>query len=201
MLNDIAFYSDNEFFATTWTPLPDSPTGPDTDVATSIYRLGSWLFTNSTYLLHCKVKDGTANCSHLDSGKMMNGVMLVNHRLFAVDTVAKKLKVYLMNRKRVFKKEREVDLPIHPDNILYNHKEQSLYIGGYTRQIDIILSGLNLEKRAEVPGALIKVIPSEFKIETVVSTDKYSGISAGQKVHDSFFLGSWAEKGVLVCPS
>jgi hypothetical protein len=201
MLNDIAFYSDNEFFATTWTPLRDSLTGPETDMVTSLYKLGSWLFTNSTYLLHCKVTNGTSDCSQFDSGKMMNGVMLVNKRLFAVDTVAKKLKVYLMGRSRVFKKEREVDLPIHPDNILYYHDEQSLYIGGYTRQIDIILSGLNLEEKAEVPGALIKVIPSDFKIETVVSTDRYSGISVGQKVHDRFFLGSWVEKGVFVCPS
>lgn len=201
MLNDIAFYSDNEFFATTWTPLPDSPTGPHTDMVTSLYKLGSWLFTNSTYLLHCKVTNGTADCSQFDSGKMMNGVTIVNKRLFAVDTVAKKLKVYLMGRSRVFKKEREVDLPIHPDNILYYHEEQSLYIGGYDRQIDMILSGLNLEEKPQVPGALIKVIPSEFEIETVVSTDKYSGISVGQKIHDRFFLGSWAEKGVFVCPS
>ncbi len=200
MFNDIVFVSQDEFYATTWSSSKNNLTDPKKEPIDTFFKLFYWLYTRSTYLLKCKVVKRAAECSILDSGYMMSGVLLADNKLFATDKLAKKLFVYMKNTAEGFKKVREIDLPIYPDNIMYSSEDRRLYIGGYRQKYGLVFPSLDRELPGQINGVLIKLDTKNYGIELAVSTNKYTGVSVGTKLNGRVFLGSWYQKGILVCP-
>lgn len=201
-LNNLVVLNKKEMYVTTWLPWPDNPDGRGIGVLESILRVLFYKLTKKTHVFYCVIENNTPNCRSVDSGYLMNGIEMVNQKIFAVDSAAKKIKIYSIGPEKQLIQEKEIDVKCGIDNLHYDAKENALYSGGVTRTIDLIIhiDASSSGKHTMIPSSIIKIDLNDYSVKEVIITDKYSGASSAIPLGDKLVLGSWTDFGVFICP-
>lgn len=199
-LNDLVVVNEKEMFITTWLPWPDNPDGRGIGFLETILRVLFYKLTKMTHIIHCIDENGKPNCETVDSGYLMNGIVIVKDKLIAGDAAAKKLKMFKIEGKRL-KLEKELDVSCAVDNLHYDEKENVLYSGCVSRTIDYIIhmDALSTGNKTNIPSTILKVNLDNFTASEAIVTDKYSGASSAIPYGDKLVLGSWTDAGVFIC--
>jgi len=200
-INSVRFVSEKDFYATDWLPWSDTPTGRSNNIIESYWRLGTWLFRQSTYIYHCKVIDGKAECDIQGHGYMINGLEVYGDKVFASDAIDKKLYIYSRQPDNSLYRIQSTSLPLHPDNIILSPYDNYLYLGCFSRVIDDLGHHEAMARGIDVPipGGVLKVSLEDYSVQTILLTSKLSGISSAVATEHYLLAGSWTDSGVLAC--
>jgi len=222
IINDIAAFSQDEFYVSTWLPWADSLRGrslsPISKIINILYLINPF-GVKWTWLIHCRGSSGKSESLCHETGpkaEMWNGMT----------TDGKKIYAYSLTKNTVFAFDRTKDgelvnpkpislAPHFGDNIEYNPKDGQLWTGGmatlfdcyilwvgdYEHSIGVLPKGGPSPSGAKCPIHSSSVDPKTGKVTNHVLHDGslLGGASASVKVGNKIVIGTWIDDGVLVC--
>lgn len=213
MYNDLMLLNENEFYITTWLPIPHSVKGVNLKETfwIDIKRILYSLFFKDTFIKFCNIQNKQAVCSKLPqtASSMNNGIAYNgNDLVLAAKPIEKTAVLYrLQGRELIFLKEFKTNFVV--DNIDFDKETNAFFLSGMIRTLDFLLEEQEMKKNfklnqlKEIKSGIEKIAINkninEMKSELLFVQNDVTGASIGVKFKDYYLIGTPFYDGIAVC--
>jgi hypothetical protein len=178
--------------------------GKDLGVFSELKLTLKTFFTKSNSVKLCLVLVDQAICTPKAYGYMPNGIEKLKNNLLVADSISNTIDIYSMTEAFELKHLETIQVSHSADNLRV--KDDSVYVSGIERKFEFIQFSEEAKSNNTnrvVPGGASRIFKkgNKWQIEELLMTSKLSLASVALPSSSHLILGSFADRGLLLCPN